>query len=105
MPLGFAYNRLMESINLAHIARLARLHFSEEELHLFQAQVAEILNFVEQLKTVNVEGVEPTSHPLRLSDVFREDVPAAPLAIESFLKRSPLSRGRFFEVPKIIENA
>ena len=93
----------MNSIDLRHIARLARLHFKDEELKVFESQVASILGFVDQLKEVNVDGVEPTSHPVALSDVFRKDEIKSSLPIEEFLKNSPAARGRFFEVPKIIE--
>ncbi len=93
----------MNSIDLKHIARLARLHFKDEELKVFESQIASILKFVEQLKEVNVDNIEPTSHPLSLSNVFRKDEIKPSLSIENFLKVSPKSRGRFFEVPKIIE--
>ena len=94
----------MSSIDLKPIARLSRLHLTDEELKYFEGQVSQILSFIEKMKTVNVEGVPPTSHPLSLSNVFREDVPQPPLAIEEFLKTSPRARGRFFEVPKVIED-
>lgn len=87
-----------------HVARLGRLHFRDEELKVFESQVEEILSFVEKLKEVAVEGVEPTSHPLRLANVFRDDVVQPSLPIEDFLKHAPRSRGRFFEVPKVIED-
>ena len=93
----------MAAIDLKHIARLARLRFGDEELKLFESQVAEILKFVDQLKVVDVEGVEPTSHPLLLSNVFRNDEVKPSLPVEEFLKNAPASRGRFFEVPKIIQ--
>ena len=93
----------MEKFDLRNVARLARLHFKDEELKVFESQLSQILNFVEELKTVNVDGVEPTSHPLAISNVFREDAIKPSLPIESFLKHSPQSKGRFFEVPKIIE--
>ena len=94
----------MSTIDLKHIARLSRLHLSNEELEFFKTQVSQILSFVDQLKEVNVDGVEPTSHPLSLSNVFREDQVQPSIPIEEFLKHSPRARGRFFEVPKIIED-
>lgn len=94
----------MSDFNLKHIARLARLHFKDEELKVFESQVADILKFVDELKAVPVEGVEPTSHPLALKNVFREDVVKPGVSIEEFLKTAPKSRGRFFEVPKVIED-
>ena len=93
----------MSNIDLKHIARLSRLHLSDTELKYFEAQVSQILSFIEKMKEVNVEGVPPTSHPLSLSNVFREDAPQPPLAIEEFLKTAPKAKGRFFEVPKVIE--
>lgn len=95
----------MSSIDLKHVARLARLHLSDEELRFFETQVAQILSFVEKLNEVKgLESVPPTSHPFLLSDVFREDEVKPSLAIEEFLKKSPQSKGRFFQVPKIIED-
>ncbi len=95
----------MSPIDLRHVARLARLHLSEEEIQFFQTQVAQILSFVETLNEVKgLENVEPTSHPLALSNVFREDQVGQSLSIEAFLKHSPQSKGRFFQVPKIIED-
>lgn len=94
----------MSDFDLKHIAKLARLRFTDAELKVFESQVEAILGFVDQLKSVNVEGVEPTSHPLPIHNVFREDKPQPSLPIEEFLKTAPQARGRFFEVPKIIED-
>ena len=95
----------MSSIDLKHIARLARLHLSDEEIKHLVTQVVQILAFVEKLDRVKgLEGVEPTSHPFAVSNVFRDDKPQASLNIEEFLKQSPQAKGRFFQVPKIIED-
>ena len=94
----------MPDFNLKHIARLARLHFKDDELKVFESQIQDILSFVEKLKEVNVDGVEATSHPLTLSNVFREDEAKLSLPIEEFLKHAPQSKGRFFDVPKIVED-
>ncbi len=94
----------MKSIELKHIARLARLRFKDEELKVFESQVEGILKFVDQLKEVDIQGVQPTTHPLSLSNVFREDKPQVSLPMDEFMKRAPKSRGRFFEVPKVVED-
>ena len=94
----------MKGIDLRHTAKLARLRLTDDELKLFESQVHGILEFVDHLKEVNVEGIEPTSHPLSMANVFREDVVRPSLPVEPFLERSPKARGRFFEVPKIIED-
>ena len=94
----------MSSIELKPVARLARLHLSDAEIEFFGSQVAQILAFVEKLNELkDLENVEPTSHPFALSNVFREDKPSASLSIEEFLKTAPQTKGRFFQVPKVIE--
>ena len=94
----------MPEFNLKHTAKLARLHFKDEELKVFESQVAGILKFVEELSKVSVEGVEPTSHPLPISNVFRDDAIKKSSVIDSVLKTAPQSKHTFFEVPKIIED-
>lgn len=94
----------MSDFNLKHIASLSKLHFEDKELKVFESQVAGILKFVEELKHVNVNDVPPTSHPFPLANVFREDEPKPSLDIESFQKYSPRVHGRFFEVPKVLED-
>ena len=93
-----------QSIDLRAVARLARLRLTDEELRYFETQVAGILEFVEKLNELKgLESVQPTSHPLSLADVFRDDVPRPSTPVEPFLKHAPKARGRFFEVPKVIE--
>ncbi len=94
----------MADIDLKNVAKLARLHLTDDEIRHLEGQVKGILDFVEQLKEVNVEGIEPTTHPFPVRDVFREDEPKPSLKIEEFLKTAPKAKGRFFEVPKIIED-
>ncbi len=95
----------MSDIDLKHVARLARLHLTDDETRFLKTQVAQILAFVEKLNELKgLENVQPTSHPLSLSNVFREDRPAPSVDIASFLKHSPQSKGRFFQVPKVIED-
>ncbi len=94
----------MSAFNLKTIAHLARIHFEEAELKVFESQVAEIFKFVEELGAVDTKGVEPTSHPLALSNVFRKDEIIPSLKLEEFLKKAPAAHGHFFEVPKIIQD-
>lgn len=91
-------------IEIRHVARLSRLELTDAETKLFESQVAGILDFMAELDSLDVSRVEPTSHPLSLSDVFREDEIRPSLKIEDVLKHAPKSKGRFFEVPKIIED-
>jgi len=85
-----------------HVAKLARLAIPPENLEIFTEQLGNILGYVEQLKEVDVEGVEPLAHAVRLTNVLREDTagPALPTAVA--LANSPDVDGAFFKVPKVI---
>ena len=88
------------------IADLARLHFSEEELVAFTAQFQRILDYVEQLKQVDVTGIEPTSHVSLTADferhIFREDETRPSLPVEESLANAPDPGAGHFRVPKVL---
>lgn len=86
----------------AHVAHLARLSFSAEELESYTGHLNAILEYVVQLQQVNTEGVEPMSHPLAISNVFREDEPVSSLSNEVALANAPQKGENAFVVPKII---
>jgi len=87
-----------------HVARLARLHLTEEELERMRAQLDAILAYVDKLRELDVEGVEPTSHAVPLVDVMRDDALAPCLPQEAALANAPDRDGEFFRVPRIIED-
>jgi aspartyl-tRNA(Asn)/glutamyl-tRNA(Gln) amidotransferase subunit C len=88
------------------IADLAKLHFSEEELDAFTVQFQHILDYIEQLKQVNVEDIEPTSHVSLTADfekhIFREDDVKSSLPVEESLANAPDAGAGHFRVPKVI---
>ncbi|MBA3303705.1 MAG: Asp-tRNA(Asn)/Glu-tRNA(Gln) amidotransferase subunit GatC, partial [Acidimicrobiia bacterium] len=65
----------MTTADVAHVARLARLELTEEELELFTGQLADVLDHARDLEALDVTGVPPTAHPLPLRNVLRDDVP------------------------------
>ncbi len=88
------------------IAELAKLEFSEAELEDFTAQFQHILEYIEKLKEVHVEGVDPTSH-VSLTDgfekhIFREDETRPSLPVEEALMNAPDPGDGHFRVPKVI---
>ena len=87
-----------------HVARLARLHLSDEELERMREQLDAILAYIDKLKELDVEGVEPTSHAVPLVDVMRDDELAPCLPQEAALANAPDRAGEFFRVPRIIED-
>lgn len=88
--------------DVKHIAALAKLKFSDEELDKFTSQFNEILNYIETLNEINTENIEPMSHPLNSENVFREDILVPGSSTEDALKNAPATDGTFFIVPKII---
>jgi len=88
------------------ITELAKLHFSEEELDAFTVQFQNLLEYIEQLKQVDVEAVEPTSH-VSLTEEFdkyicREDEVKPSLPVEESLANAPDPGSGHFRVPKVI---
>ena len=88
--------------DVKHIAELARLEFSNEELENFTHQLNQILEYVEKLNELDTENVEPLSHPIEGNNAFREDELKPSISREEALKNAPDSDDKFFKVPKVI---
>ncbi len=88
--------------DVEHIAELARLKFKDEELESFTNQLNEILTYVEKLNELDTENVEPLSHPVENSNVFRDDKVKPSVSKEEALKNAPEKDENFFSVPKVI---
>ena len=84
------------------IAELAQLKFSEEDLESFTSQMNEILNYMEKLNELDTENVEPLSHPVEQTNVFREDELKPSISTEDALKNAPAKDEHYFKVPKVI---
>ena len=87
-----------------HVARLARLHLTDDELERMREQLDAILAYIDKLRELDVEGVAPTSHAVPLVDVMRDDALAPCLPQEEALANAPDRAGEFFRVPRIIED-
>jgi aspartyl-tRNA(Asn)/glutamyl-tRNA(Gln) amidotransferase subunit C len=86
-----------------HIAKLARVGLSEEDIARFQEQLSSILDYFEALRQVDTEGVPPTSHSLPLQNVFREDDPKASYPKEEVLANAPQEEEGYFRVRAVLE--
>jgi aspartyl-tRNA(Asn)/glutamyl-tRNA(Gln) amidotransferase subunit C len=86
-----------------HVAKLSRLAVSEEEKESFSRQLSEILTYIGKLNELDTSKVEPTSHVLDLSNVFRDDVVRESLSAADALANAPDRENDHFRVPKIIE--
>ena len=82
-----------------HVARLARLALSEEELERFSEQLSAILEAVGKVAELDLSDVEPTAHPLDLVNVWAEDEPHACLSVDEALANAPDREGDSFRVP------
>jgi aspartyl-tRNA(Asn)/glutamyl-tRNA(Gln) amidotransferase subunit C len=90
-------------LDVAYIARLARLDLTAEETALFQTQLAQVLEHAGKLAEVDLEGVEAAAHAFPIFDVLREDEPRPGLTQEEALRNAPRSARGLFIVPKVIE--
>ncbi len=88
--------------HVLHIARLARLKLSEEEIQNFTSQLGSILEYIEQLNTADIDGVEPTCFVAPSHDPLRDDVERPSLDPESTLQNGPSVKKGHFAVPKVI---
>lgn len=86
-----------------YIATLARLEFDEEELDDFTEKFKRILDYVEQLKELNVDDVLPTYHVNINQEAMREDEVKESLEISEVLKNAPDKKESFFRVPRVVE--
>lgn len=88
--------------DVEYIAKLARLKFDEQEKEKLCKEMNQILKHMDKLNELNTKNVEPLSHPIELSNVFREDEIKESISTEEALKNAPDKDDKFFRVPKII---
>jgi len=86
-----------------HVAKLAHLDLREEEVERFGEQLSAILDAVSKVAELDLEDVAPTSHPLDLVNVWRDDEPRASLAADDVFANAPERDGDFFRVPPTAE--
>ena len=86
-----------------HVARLARLELTPSEERRLQADMSEMLGYVDQLNELDTVAVEPTAQVGESGAPMREDAVTNPAAADAMLANAPAREGFFFKVPKIIE--
>ncbi len=100
--LGFSLVSQISRDEVAHLARLARLALTEDELDSFAGQLDAILTHVSQIQAVDVTGVEATDNPLKDVNVMRADQTAPCLTQEEALAEAPAAVDGRFAVPQIL---
>lgn len=91
--------------DVAHVAGLARLSLTDDELDMFTGQLARVIDHARDVAALDVADVPPTSHPLPVRNVVRPDDPCPSLDREEALAAAPEVEDGRFKVPRIIGDA
>lgn len=92
----------MEQIDVRYVADLARMELTDDECDTFQGQLDAILGYIDQLKEVDVTGIEPTAHASPVFDRIREDVSRKGLDQDGLLENAPDQALGQIRVPKVV---
>jgi aspartyl-tRNA(Asn)/glutamyl-tRNA(Gln) amidotransferase subunit C len=90
-------------LDVAYVARLARINLSEDEAKFFQKQLDDVLKYVEKLRQLDVATVDAEAHALPMFNVFRDDVQRDWFTAEQALSNAPRKANDLFVVPKVVE--
>jgi aspartyl-tRNA(Asn)/glutamyl-tRNA(Gln) amidotransferase subunit C len=90
-------------LDVAYVARLARINLTEDEAQIFQKQLDEVLKYAEKLGQVDVTGLDAAARALSVSNVFRDDSPRDWFTAEQALSNAPRQANGLFVVPKVVE--
>ena len=92
-----------EGMDVGYVAKLACIALTEEETALFQGQLDQVLDYVEQLNELDVKDVEPTAHAIPVFNVLRKDEPGVSLDHNAVITNAPAAAEDQVRVPKIID--
>jgi aspartyl-tRNA(Asn)/glutamyl-tRNA(Gln) amidotransferase subunit C len=88
-------------LDVAYVARLARINLTEDEAKIFQKQLDDVLKYVEKLGQLDITGVDAATHALPVA--FRDDAPRDWFTAEQALSNAPRQANGLFVVPKVVE--
>ena len=87
---------------IRHVAKLARLKITDDQVKTFTPQLNAILTYIAQLEQLDTSNVEPLAHCLPVSNVLRDDIVQPSLSNADALANAPAKDGKFFTIPKIL---
>jgi aspartyl-tRNA(Asn)/glutamyl-tRNA(Gln) amidotransferase subunit C len=90
---------MIERDQVLHVARLARLRLTEEEIERMTRELSTILDHIDKIGELDLDDVEPTSHVVEIENVLREDVPRPSIPRERALEGAPDAAADGFRVP------
>jgi len=86
-----------------HVAMLARLGLSDEEVETMRTQLGQVLDYINMLEKVDVSKIPPTAQILSHLNITREDIPGESWPREPLLANAPSTEDNFFRVPAVLE--
>ncbi|MDR0727971.1 MAG: Asp-tRNA(Asn)/Glu-tRNA(Gln) amidotransferase subunit GatC [Puniceicoccales bacterium] len=94
-----------QHMNVDAIANLARIELTDGERRRFAEQLEKILDYIDILQSIDVEGVEPSAHAFEVVNVWREDVVEVGFSQECALQNAPVRESGQIRVPKVVDDA
>ena len=88
--------------DVRHVAMLARLALTDEQVSTLVAEISTILGHIDELQNLDLEDVQPTAHPLAMTNSMRADLIRPGLSREDALLNAPVSDGTAFVIPTIV---
>lgn len=89
--------------DVEHVARLARLSLTDDEVELFTEQLGAVLDHAADIEALDIGDVPPTAHPVPLENVYRPDEPRACLDRDEVMAEAPAAEDGRFRVPRILD--
>lgn len=93
---------MIDKKTIEHIAKLARLQVSEEEVNEYSVQLSKAMGYFEQIAAVNTNGVEPLITPTEIEVYWREDKAVQEFTPEEMTSNAPSKAGNLFKVPPVV---
>ncbi len=94
---------MIDRETVIHVARLARLGLSEQDIETFRTQLSSILQNIAILQEADVSGVSPTAHASRLTNIMRDDIPQPSYPPEALLANAPDQEDNCLKVNAVLE--
>ncbi len=92
----------IDSQEVMHVAKLARLNVSDRDAERLTSEMNSILAYMDKLNELDTSGIEPMAHALQLDTPFREDTVKPSLSNDNALENAPQKEGGFFVVPRVL---
>ncbi|MFH1097401.1 MAG: Asp-tRNA(Asn)/Glu-tRNA(Gln) amidotransferase subunit GatC [Candidatus Desantisbacteria bacterium] len=86
-----------------YIAQLARLELTNPEKEMYACQLTDILTYVSKMSQLDTANILPTSHPIPMENIFREDVIIPSISVKDALANAPQQRDGYFVVPGVLD--